>query len=343
MIKNRHGGDVYSRPVRHDFSSNINPLGMPQSVKNALIEHIDDFSHYPDVNCSALQKAIGKYERIDEENIVCGNGAADLIYRIVQTLKPRKALLTAPTFSEYEKALCSIDCEIKYHYLNENNDFELDENILAEMNGIDMIFLCTPNNPTGNVIDRDMMNSIIRKCTENNIYLVIDECFMDFVSGSEKYRTQLANDNIMILKAFTKIYAMAGLRLGYLLCKNESLIQHIENCGQCWSVSVPAQIAGVTAVKEKEYIKKTVELVTEERQYLTNSLKKIGFKVYPSEANFILFKCGLPLDEMLINEGIAIRNCSDYIGLEEGYFRIAVRTHCENKILINAVERAVKK
>lgn len=343
MTKSKHGGDVYSRPVRYDFSSNINPFGMPQSVKNALIDHIDDLARYPDVNCSALKKAIGKYEQIDEENIVCGNGAADLIYRIVQTIKPRKALLTAPTFSEYEKALRSVDCGIVYHYLNENNGFKLDKNILAEMNGIDMIFLCDPNNPTGNVIDRNLMSSIIHKCIENNIYLVIDECFMDFVADSNKYRTTPADENVIILKAFTKIYAMAGLRLGYLLCKNENLIQHIENCGQCWSVSVPAQIAGVTAVKEKEYIKKTVKLVSEERRYLTNSLKKIGFKVYPSEANFILFKCGLSLDEILIKEGVAIRNCSDYIGLEEGYFRIAVRTHYENEILINAAERAVKK
>lgn len=341
MIIYRHGGDIYTRHVRYDFSSNINPLGMPQSVKNALAAHIDDYEHYPDVSCAALRKAIAEYEKTDSGKIVCGNGAADLIFRIVHSLKPKKALLTAPSFSEYEKALKSVDCGIIFHYLHEENNFEIDEKILFRLNNIDMLILAAPNNPTGNIMGQELIKKIIEECCKKNIYLVVDECFMDFVYDSEKYTLPVCG-NVMILKAFTKIFAMAGLRLGYLICSDENLIREIENCGQSWSVSVPAQTAGIAAADEREYVKKTVELISQERIFLTKGLEKVGFKVYPSAANFILFRCKIPLDEILINEGIAIRNCSDYRGLGEGYFRIAVRTHEENKILISAVERAVK-
>ena len=145
----------------------------------------------------------------------------------------------------------------------------------------------------------------------------------------------------MILKAFTKMYAMAGLRLGYMLCADEKLCEAVSECGQSWSVSIPAQAAGIAALGEHDIAEKTRCLIDAERKYLMDKLSGFGFKVYPSQANFILFRCCLPLDEMLIKEKIAIRNCGGYIGLSEGYFRIAVRTHAENEMLVKAVERIV--
>lgn len=342
MVKSCHGGDIYSRNIKYDFSANINPFGMPLGVKNALIKHIKDFERYPDVNCTKLKNELAEHENVDAENIACGSGAADLIYRIVQTLKPKMAILPAPTFSEYEKALFSVGCEVDYYLLDKKDDFKLNDGILERLCGIDILFLCNPNNPVGNVIDRDLMEQIVNKCKDNSIYLVIDECFMDFVRDSEAYNVKADENNIIVLKAFTKIYAMAGLRLGYMICCDTALIERIQNCGQCWNVSVPAQIAGIAALKEEGYIEKTIMLVSEERRYLTDALKKFGFKVYPSKANYIFFKCSLPLYRMLLNEQIAIRSCDNYVGLGDGYFRIAIRTHVENEMLINAIERSIE-
>lgn len=145
----------------------------------------------------------------------------------------------------------------------------------------------------------------------------------------------------MILKAFTKLYAMPGLRLGYVLCGDEALAGCIRSCGQCWAVSVPAQVAGIAALKETEYVKETLKIISKEREYLFKALSVLGMKVYPSEANFLLFRCDKPLDRLLLKEGIAIRSCENYEGLEYGFFRIAVRSHNENEILIRAIERVL--
>lgn len=336
-MKNCHGGDIYSREIKYDFSANINPLGMPERVRAALRNGVDSFEHYPDVRCSALKAAIARRECTGPENIVCGNGAADIIYRLVYALRPRRALVTAPAFSEYEKALGEVGCQVRRFMLSENEDFRLGENIIDEIKDLDMVFICSPNNPTGAVVDNELMKKIAEKCRENNIYLVIDRCFEDFVLGGERMIPH--NDKVIVLKAFTKIYAMAGLRLGYALC---SIAGRLESCGQCWSVSVPAQIAGAAALEEADYPRRTAELIAAERAYLTRELSRLGFRVFPSEVNFILFRCDLPLDRELLMEGIAIRSCENFVGLGPGYFRIAVRTREENEILINAIERMCK-
>lgn len=166
MMKFSHGGDIYSRDVDYDFSANINPLGMPESVKRILVRKINDFEHYPDPNCSALVKAIAIYEGIENNRIVCGNGAADLIYRIVQVWQPKNALIVVPTFSEYEKALRTYGCSVNYHLLREDDEFEVGEDIIKKIYGNDMMFLCNPNNPTGKMIVPELMGEIVKKCNE---------------------------------------------------------------------------------------------------------------------------------------------------------------------------------
>lgn len=341
-MKPLHGGDIYSREIEYDFSANINPLGMPEGVKNVLKNSIEQFERYPDVRCTELRNAVAERENISPEKIVFGNGAADLIYRTVQFLKPQKALITAPTFSEYERALRSINCEIEYFYTDESDSFDITEAILDRLHGKDIVFLCNPNNPTGNLINNHILESIKAITKKENIYLFIDECFMDFVDKSDLYKCKASEKNIIILKAFTKIYALAGLRLGYMLCDDERVIHGVENTGQCWSVSVPAQLAGVAALNEVGYIEKTLHTVRTEREYLTVELQNLGFKVYPSRVNFILFKSNLPLDALLLQEKIAIRSCEDFINLNGGYFRIAVRTHSENMTLINKIQEVIK-
>lgn len=341
MERFEHGGDIYSQKIAYDFSANINPLGLPDGVRKALLEHMEDCVHYPDVNAIKLRRAIAEHENTSLEQVVCGNGAADLIYRIVWTRKPKRALLPVPTFSEYERALESVDCDVRFYRLSEKDDFTLREDFLDKIDGNDVIFLCSPNNPTGRTVPMELLERIAERCRACGCILVVDACFWDFAEKSSCTEKSSLRKNLIILKAFTKLYAMPGLRLGYILCGDETLAERIQNCGQCWSVSVPAQVAGVAALKETAYVKETVKLISEERKYLFEALTGLGMKVYPSEANFLLFRCEAPLDRLLLTEGIAIRSCENYRGLEYGFFRVAVRGHDENEKLVRAIERAL--
>ena len=341
MMKNEHGGDIFEREIVYDFSANLNPLGMPESVKNALQKSISEWEKYPDPFCRSLVKKLSEREKFSTENIVCGNGAADLIFRIVQTVKPKKAVVCAPSFSEYSKALTQNGSEISAYFLSEKSGFALDEKILEMLDErVQMLILCTPNNPTGRTVDSELLRRICEKCEANDIVFLCDECFIDFTENAA-HAEQFINPNVVVLKAFTKIYAMAGLRLGYALFGDAELAEKVRRNGQFWSVSAPAQTAGEAALDEKNYLEKTLELAKKEREFLTENLRNFDFKVYPSEANFILFYTELPLDEMLLSEKILIRNCANFDGLDQGYFRIAVRPHEENSALVSAIERCL--
>lgn len=338
-----HGGDIYNNDILYDFSANLNPLGMPKSVTNVLKNSIDKWDKYPDPYCRKLTEKIGLHENFSAENIVCGNGAADLIYRIIQAFKPPKSVICAPSFSEYEKALNEFGSKITVYRLLEKNNFILDSGIIELLTeNIDMLILCSPNNPTGKTIDTEILKNICEKCLEKNIIFLCDECFMSFVKdGKNKSVRNFINKNIIILKAFTKVYAMAGLRLGYALFGNTEYAEKVRKTGQFWSVSTPAQIAGIAALDEKNYIQKTIEFIENERDFLLNELSKLNFKLYNAEANFILFKSNLPLDELLLKHKILIRSCANFDGLGESFFRIAVRSHEENIALIEALRRIV--
>lgn len=338
-----HGGDIYSREIELDFSANLNPLGMPEAVRRAAAEA--DFSHYPDPACAALVRAVSEYEKIPAERIVCGNGAADLIYRIVNILnigRPERALICSPTFSEYEKAVIERGSEVLLHPLSEENGFALDESILRKITpDIGMLFLCTPNNPAGNTIEPLLLERILQKCRETGTVAVVDECFLDFVENSARLTAkQYINERIVILKAFTKICAMAGLRLGYAIFGDEAFAEQVRDSGQPWAVSSPAQAAGIAAAEVlagTDYLERTRLLVAREREFLSQELTSRRVKVFPSAANFLLLKSDRDLEKILADKKIAIRNCSSYHGLDERFFRIAVRTHEENERLINAL------
>lgn len=341
MVISEHGGNIYNHDILYDFSSNLNPLGMPQTVKNVLINSVDKWEKYPDPFCRRLTEKLAEKEKFPVEKIICGNGAADLIYRIVQAVKPQNSVVCAPSFGEYEKALLQSGSKITKHYLSEENGFVLDESILKIFDeNIDMIFLCTPNNPTGRTIDGSVLSKIAEKCLTQNIICVCDECFLDFVKNGTSIRNFI-NEKIIILKAFTKIYAMAGLRLGYAIFDDTELAANVQRTGQFWSVSAPAQAAGEAALDESDYFEKTFEIIEKEREYLSESLSQFGFKVYNSDANFILFRCNIPIDEMLLKEKILIRNCGNYDGLSNEFFRVAVRGHEKNTALISAIRRVI--
>ena len=338
-----HGGDIYSRHIEHDFSSNINPLGLPDEVLLEISDSLWRCGNYPDPSCRELIRAISDSEWFPSGRIVCGNGAADLIYRIVSAFKPRRALVCAPTFSEYEKALTEYGCTIRQHFMNQENDFRLTCDILSDITSdIDILFLCNPNNPTGHTIPPELMERISAKCRETRTFLVVDECFLDFVEGGrERSARQFLSDNSAILKAFTKIYAMPGIRLGYALFGSSEAAEKAASTGQAWSVSTPAQAAGIAALRLDGYVEKTVEVISTEREFIQNGLRSLGLEYVPSEANFILFRRGLPLDEMLSQRGIALRNCENYDGLEPGWFRTAVRLREENALLLAALREVL--
>lgn len=335
MKRFEHGGDIYRNDIRLDFSANINPFGMPEGVKAAVTENIDKLSCYPDTECEALRNAIAKKEGVTADNILCGNGAADLIFAVVRAIMPKRALLIAPTFSEYEKALLSIGCKTEYFVLNEESGFALTERFLDFLTDIDMIFICNPNNPVGNVIDRNLMDRILKKCADNHIIAVVDECFMDFVPEGYSVKGQA-----VVIKAFTKLYAMAGIRLGYMI-GDTKIIGDTKSKMQSWSVSSPAQLAGIAAVYDREYAEKSVKYISREREFLIKELKNLNFTVYGSEANFVFFKGDTKIYEELLKKSILIRSCENFRGLDSRFYRAAVRLHEENISLINALKELI--
>jgi len=350
MKKLIHGGDIYSKRGISgnnkiiDFSANINPLGMPLAVKRAITDNIDDFSNYPDPLCRALINEISKYENIPAEYIMCGNGAADIVYRIAAAIQPKMTLLTAPTFSEYEESVKTVNSGVRYHYLLESNQFQLDQSIFENITpDIEVMFLCNPNNPTGVPIEKEMVLKIALECKSNNIVLVVDECFIEFLENSQDYSIvdELHTfDNVIVLKAFTKTYAMAGIRLGYGICSNQHIIDSLYSAGQPWNVSVVAQKCGIAAIKETGYVMQTKLLIKENREYLIEQLSLLGMKVFKSKANYILFKTeNKLLDRELEKDGILIRSCSNYVGLDDTYFRIAVKSVDDNEYLINCLKK----
>ncbi len=330
-----HGGDIYRNRVKIDFSANINPFGLPETVRRALSENIEDLSAYPDTECEKLSRAVAEYEGVSADNILCGNGASEIIFNTVRAVMPKRALLIAPTFSEYERALKSVGCEIKYHTLSEENNFNLTERILPELDGTDMIFLCNPNNPVGNMIDEALMDQILRECEKRDIFAVIDECFMDFVPNGYSAKKKTA-----VIKAFTKTHALAGLRLGYMIGDSKTL-EKIDLVSPRWNVNAAAQLAGIAALSDAEYLKKTKKYIEKERIFLTDKLRKLGIKAFDSRTNFILFKTGKEIYAPLLKKGLLVRQCGNFRGLDDSFYRIAVRLHEENTVLLSALKECL--
>lgn len=337
-MKHIHGGNVYKYKNCVDFSANCNPLGTPDTVKEAIIESLSHINDYPQVGYQPLREAVACYEGVSSDEVICGNGAAELIFSLCRALKPQKALLPAPTFAEYEQALESTDCICEHFLLEEKEGFSFKDSFLQTLHeGLDIIFLCNPNNPTGVLTERKFLMQVLKKCQELNIFLVVDECFLDFVKNPEEYTLKewlREYPNLFLLKAFTKRYAMAGVRLGYGLSANKELLKHMELVTQPWNVSTLAQEAGIAALREQEYVEKGRELIFEERDFLKKEMKQLGFTLFSSQANYIFFKGHKNLFEECVKRGVLIRDCSNYRGLTEGYFRIAVKTHPDNEKLI---------
>jgi threonine-phosphate decarboxylase len=352
MYKYAHGGDIYgsSNKIQGllDYSVNINPLGLPESVKKAVQNSLRDCENYPDPFCRKLTAKIADLTNLPTKYILCGNGAADILFRIAFVAKPKRALILAPTFSDYERAVLAAGGKVEHYSLQENANFAVDKGILKAINKrIDMMILCNPNNPTGLVIDKKLLQSIVKKCASMNIRLVLDECFMPFVSGDvELSMLSSLKDypNLVILRAFTKIYAMPGLRLGFCMTTDTEFLDAMRANGQDWSVSIPAQAAGLAALDEGVYVAKTKLLINAEREYMLKQLNLAGFKTYPSVTNYILLyrHDNINWVTALKKQGFLIRDCSNYENLGQGYYRVAVKKRATNRKLLKAIKDIIK-
>ena len=396
-----------------DFSANVSPFGLPENVREAASASLKNAYRYPDPEWRDLRNAIADKYGLRSEHLLCGNGAAELIYRIAYAVRPRRAIVPAPDFSEYEKALQQVGCEIKHwkwmrgdctigkflpkgsqievtecdkiqtcvarasdlNYVPESDSVEggtpdlsddaskddrprqisetdigvgripyLSDDTLTE--DLDMIILSNPNNPSGCLYMPTFLRALVAECEQKQILLVVDECFMDFVDSARSYSLLefvAGCRNLIVIRAFTKFYGMAGLRLGWCATSNADLIAGMKKAGPPWSVSIPAQAAGIAALSEETYADRLQGYISEERQQLQSGLQGLGFHVISGAANYILFYSErMDLARLLLERGIAIRDCSNYAGLGPGWYRVAVRLREENERLLREMTFLVR-
>ncbi len=356
-----HGGEVWdvanAMGVRMqdlmDFSSSINPLGPSSLALKAIADDFPNLSLYPDSNSTTLRKAIAKhFGNISEDNIIVGNGSTELIYLFAEVFlnKGDLAIVAAPSFGEYACAITKNGGKAKY--INVNQDFQIDSTAFSrEIQNAKAVFLCNPNNPTSMLIPDEALREIVDTALEREILVFLDEDFIEFVQNA-KHHSLIGSlkryPNVFVLRTFTKFYGLTGLRVGYGIA-DEKTIDIFSKVKMPWNVNSLAQAAAIAALTDNEHSQRTLETVKVEKEFLTHELTKIkGFKVFPADTNFIFIdirNSGLSaaqLRKRMILEGILLRDCSSFAGLDSFYVRIAVRTHQDDEKLLNALKKVLR-
>lgn len=340
-----HGGDVYRNRVRLDFSVSLNPMPLPQSVMDAALMGLSEMNQYPDPVQQRLREGIASFENTAVRNVICASGASELLMSLCHAFRPHRALVTAPCYAGYERALKAVGAEIVEYSLDEASGFRLDDGLLYTLPGanIDMIILADPNNPDGRLMDAGLKKRIADVCEGMGITLVIDECFLPLtVRGLTR---EPIRDRALHLRAFTKTFAMPGIRLGYMLSADTKKLSKISRQLPEWNVSRVAERAGEAAaevMRNTSYLQNSIAYISAEKQRLVRGLEMLGIKVYESDANYILFRSRKGLYQELLSRGIMIRRCSDYSGLDDSYYRIAVRTRNDNDVLLKALKSLLR-
>jgi threonine-phosphate decarboxylase len=349
-----HGGNIYEVARRYgiraeaiiDFSSNINPLGPSPRVLRALRSHLRWIGRYPEIHAASLIRDLARAHDLPEETIVVGNGSTALIYRLPSLLSAKAALVLHPTFSEYERAFEQTGCRVDVVRREEAHDFAPPWPRLFEAlrRGCDVVILCNPNNPTGDIMSPDELAEFVEEAARLGTTVIVDEAFMDFHEEASLKRVPLRFGNLIVLRSLTKCFALAGLRLGFLVAP-PSFVKRLRDIEEPWAVSALAQIAGRESLKDRNYLRRTLALIATERHYLLEHLSRIpGVQVWPAVANFLLFKVthpnwdGVLLQQALIRHHILVRNCNSFPGLGSAYVRIAVRGRNDNSRLVSAVQ-----
>ncbi len=334
-----HGGDIYTNEIKIDFSVNVNPFGVPKGVQAALYKAVENCNQYPDIQSIKLKKEVAEYLSIPKECLIFGNGASEIFMGIMHAIMPRKVLLPVPSFYGYEYVANAVKSEIIYFPLEKENEFIPGEKILEELTeDIELLFIANPNNPTGKKMESCYLKRLLDICKNKGIYVVLDECFIHFCEGDGSLVSLIGEySNLLLVQAFTKIYAIPGVRLGFLISSDKRLLHKIAKQLPEWNLSVFAQEAGIACTKEKRYIDETIGYVKRERIFLSEQLEKMGIVVFEGEGNFILIYTEESLYELLLERGILIRDCQNFRGLSKGYYRIAVRKREENEILLREI------
>lgn len=330
-----HGGDIYRNQVRYDFSVNLNPL-KPKGVEEALHRAVGLCGQYPDIKAEKLKQAVSGMLSVPEDWLLFGNGASELLVAAAHGIGAKQAVIPVPSFYGYEYAAKAAGAQPVYYRLRQECGFSVEQDfkgMLAE--GAGMVFLANPNNPTGVLLEHGTAKGLFARCRELGIFVVLDECFIEFCAGAHSFLPAAAEfENLIIIRAFTKIFSIPGVRLGYMVCKDEKIRGKIAAQLPEWNISCFAQEAGCACAGQADFLRETPGVIEKERRFLEEGLRRKGFLAVPSSANFILFYSDAPLYGRLLEKGILIRDCANFRGLGEGFYRIAVKSREENEILL---------
>ncbi|MGM0471784.1 MAG: threonine-phosphate decarboxylase CobD [Bacillota bacterium] len=357
-VDNSHGGNLKAAANKYnlaaeqiiDFSANINFLGPPSVVADEIKRNLEQIIHYPEPEAKSLSRAVADYWGVASDEIIIGNGAVELIYLLAQLINPRRAMVLAPTFSEYERALNSVGSEVELFKLERKTNFQLEiSSLVSSLNRqeIELLFLANPNNPTGDLVSREELLDLLQAAEQNDILVVLDEAFLDFLPQEEDYtliQDAVASNNLFILRSMTKFFAIPGLRVGYGVA-NQELISDLKAQQDPWTVNLFAQQVGQRVLETTDYIERTKQAIAAEKEYLYQQLVKLPQlqPFYPA-ANYILIeiantKYSSPeLQDCLGQQGILVRDCSTYYLLGTDFIRVAVKSREDNQRLIAALE-----
>lgn len=333
-----------------DFSSNINPLGPSKEALEAMRNSLWKLSHYPEAQAEPLKKELSKYLEVKKENLTCGNGSAELIRNFCDAFLGRsdRALVCGPTFSEYEVYTKLYGAEVKY-LLAEPPKFSLSvEDIVERIDGkIKAMFICNPNNPTGTAMDKKELRVVIEHALDRDCLVLLDEAYIEF-SNDEGFTKKVEEfENLLVVRSLTKFFALAGARAGYGV-GSEEMVSSLDKLSPPWSVNSIAQVAAVHSLRDEEYIRRTKEFVEREKKFLFKALKRVeGLNVFKSDANFFMMEIerrmtAAEMQETLLRQGLLIRDCSSFHGLDERFFRVCVRKREENVALIDAIREVLE-
>ncbi len=333
------------------FSANVNPLGISPRLRSSLAHHIDAITSYPDREYTALRECIARYAGTTMDNIVVGNGSTELISLFIQIEHPKKAMILGPTYSEYEREIALGGGTTLYYPLKEEQNFTLDiEHFLSKLNeNLDLLILCNPNNPTSTSINQKEMRLILNACKEHDIYVMVDETYIEFVDDVAAITAVPITayyNNIIILRGTSKFFAAPGLRLGYAISGNPDLIRNMNQRKNPWTINSLAVIAGELMFDDLEYIEQTRQLIISERNRIYEILRKDArFLPYLPTANFMLVRIleedvtSMDLFERAIKEGMMIRDCSTFPFLNDKYFRFCFMKPEDNDRLLACLLR----
>ncbi|MGY0691989.1 threonine-phosphate decarboxylase CobD [Virgibacillus sp. FSP13] len=325
-----------------DFSVNLNPFGSPAEVKRKWSSWFAAVDDYPDPTGKELIGHIAEKEQLPMGSVLLGNGAAEIITLLARMFAGKRVLLIQPTFSEYERTCAAYGCSISYMTLTEGTWKLQPDELESELAAADVLFLCHPNNPTGIVYSEDFLVKILKACRKHDCYLVVDEAFYDFLEEPITM-VPMINDfpNLAVVRSLTKMYAIAGLRLGYLLAAPK-IIEKLQPYQPHWSVNALAMLAGKECLLAEDYVHRTRTFISAERKKMVHSLREQGYLVSDSKVNFYLLRDPdlddqLPLFLFLLKRGIVARHTANYHGLNGRWLRFAVKQTKENDILMEAL------